>query len=624
MSHPRLPIRLRPACWSLVLAVIACAFARVSAETILTNCSEAALEAALGSGGRIVLACNGTITHGSTKVIAKDTVLETSAGGVTLSGGGTNRLFNINPGVTLTLRGLTLAHGSHQGEIGRDGGELEDGKNGSPAFGGAIFNDGGTLIATQVTFATNTVAGGNGGLGANGQFLGANGRDGGRGGAAKGGAILNRLGTLLLTNCTFVSNNAVGGGGGAAGDGLNATLSGNGGDGGDGGHGQGGAVHTEGNGLLVLVDCTFTDNQAEGGTPGEPGLAGGGITFDGSLGGAGNGEGGALFGNSASVVGIRSTLDHNTVRGADALDGLDGFNSRAGMDGDSGGDGRGGALAIVDGTATFTNCTFFANTATGGAGGAGGDGGNVGFGGDGGDGGRGGRARGASIFHGAASAGTFVHCTFSSSVVTGGSGGAGGAAGASTANRGGSGSTGLAEGANIAVDSRAVELYFTLLADGEGGPNASGPVNDGGFNLSSDHSPAFGHPDSLNETDPLLAALADNGGLTHTLALSPNSPARDFGSDVRLVDTDQRNLHRLNPSDAGAFEYDGVAGLAIVADGDLVTLSWPVSVLPLQLESTGSLLVPDWQPVTGAIRTGSMFIATNAAAGATRFYRLTE
>jgi hypothetical protein len=331
-----------------------------------------------------------------------------------------------------------------------------------------------------------------------------------------------------------------------------------------------------------------------------------------------------LFGSSSSVVGIRSTLDHNSVRGADALDGLDGFSSRAGMDGGSGGAGRGGALATSDGMVTFTNCTFFANAATGGDGGDGGVGGDLGFGGDGGDGGRGGRAQGGSIYQDAASAGTFVHCTFSSSVITSGAGGAGGVAGASTANRGGQGATGMAEGANLAVGSQAVELYFTLLADGEGGSNASGPINDGGFNLSSDDTPALDHPDSLNETDPLLATLADNGGLTHTLALGANSPARDVGSDVRLVDTDQRNLYRPSPADAGAFEYDGVAGLSIVAVGDLVTLSWPVSVPPLQLESTASLLAPEWQPVTGAIQVGSMFVATNAVTGATRFYRLTE
>jgi hypothetical protein len=609
----------------LALAAVCLGVALTSAETVLTGCSEAALDEALLEGGRIVLTCSGTIPRGTTKVIAKDTELEAVGGQVVLSGSGSNRLFTINPGVTLTLRGLSLANGHHQGASGRDGAALEAGESGRPGFGGAVFNDGGTLVAVQVVFTTNTAMGGNGGLGATGQFLGTNGRDGGRGGAATGGAIQNRSGVLLLTNCTFVSNQAIGGNGGDGGDGADRVLTGNGGDGGHGGHGQGGAIHSEGSGEVVMVDCTFSHNLGQGGTGGEPGWAGGATTFDGSPGNAGMGEGGALYGRSGSVFGQRSTFNQNHVQGADGLDGLDGFDSRTGMDGRGGGAGRGGALAFHGAVVAWTNSTFFSNSATGGAGGDGGDGGDSVFGGDGGDGGRGGSARGGAVYHGSASVGTYVHCTFSSDALSAGSGGSGGEAGATTANRGRAGSTGLAEGANIATDSRMVELVFSILADGIGGPNSHGPVLDGGFNLSSDATPAFTRFDSLNEIDPLLSTFAQHGGPTPTIALSPDSPARDRSTDELLVEVDQRGYWRVDGQpDSGAFEFGTTGGLAIVAQGDLIIVSWPVSVPPPQLQSANSLVTPQWQSVNGAVQTGSVFVVTNSATGPARFYRLSE
>ncbi len=602
-----------------LLGALCFGVASASADQVLTSCTAAALDEALAQGGRIVLTCSGTIAIQTTSVIAKDTVLEAEVGQVTLSGGGSNRLFVINPGVTLTLRGLTLARGGHAGVDGSDGEEFENGESGKPGFGAAVFNDGGTLIAVQVTFATNQVTGGDGGAGAVGKFLGADGRNGGRGGAGTGGAVHNRSGLLLFTNCTLVANQATGGRGGPGGDGATLALSGDGGDGGDGGHGQGAAIYSEDYGEVVLVDCTFRDNFAQGGLAGEPGLAGAGNNFDGSLGDAGRGEGGALFGGTGAVVGLRSTFSQNRVRGADALDGLEGFSSRPGMDGGVGGAGRGGALALQNMTAAFTNATFFGNQATGGAGGDGGEGGNTGFGGDGGDGGRGGSARGGSVYHGSASAGTYVHCTFSSAQLTGGSGGAGGAAGTATSDPGGRGSTGVTEGANLATDSRAVELFLTILADGMGGPNSYGPIQDGGFSLSSDGTPAFTHPDSLNDTDPLLSTLAQNGGLTQTMALRPNSPARDRTSAELLVDTDQRGYARIPPPDAGAFEYDVAVDLQIRAQGNQVVLSWPMVTPPPRLQSSGTLLAPDWQLMTGAVPSGSVYVITNAATGSARY-----
>ena len=57
--------------------------------------------------------------------------------------------------------------------------------------------------------------------------------------------------------------------------------------------------------------------------------------------------------------------------------------------------------------------------------------------------------------------------------------------------------------------------------------------------------------------DPLLGALADNGGLTETHALLDGSPAINAGSS--LLDFDQRGIERLSGSrvDIGSFELEG-------------------------------------------------------------------
>jgi hypothetical protein len=595
-----------------------------AADTVLTNCSQATLEAALVNGGRIVLTCTGTIPLHSEILIATNTTLEATGGPVTLTGSGSNRFFTIHPGITLTLRGLTLAFGHDRGAPGDDGDDLEDGDGGRPGFGGAIFNDGGTLIALQVGFATNRATGGPGGNGANGQFLGANGRNGGRGGTASGGAILNRSGTLLLTNCTFVANQTTGGEGGDGGDGADAALNGNGGDGGDGGHGMGGAIRSEDGSDIVMVDCTFSGNEAAGGGGGDAGVAGGGVTFDGSLGAAGRAVGGAVSVGGGTLTGHRSTFNNNRVAGADGFDGLDGLPRRAGMDGSDGGAGRGGALGVENTLVAFTNSTFFANVAAGGDGGDGGIGGGAGFGGDGGDGGDGGSAIGGSVYVGSGNS-AFVHCTFSSGSVAGGTGGAGGAAGAGTANRGDTGSTGRMDGANLGVQGGSVALYFTVLAYGAAGQaNAAGAIADGGYNVSSDQTPGFSHPVSVNGVDPLLGPLANHGGATQTIALDPASPARDRGGAVFLVETDQRGNQRVESPDAGSFEYGSLASLTITVDGNLVVVRWPVTNPPLTLQSTASLLPASWQPVSGAVQNGAVMTVTNTISDVTRFYRLTD
>ena len=98
-------------------------------------------------------------------------------------------------------------------------------------------------------------------------------------------------------------------------------------------------------------------------------------------------------------------------------------------------------------------------------------------------------------------------------------------------------------------------LINTLLANNVPS-NGSPTIADLGHNLSSDNSCSFTNVGSLNNTDPMLGPLADNGGPTWTVALLPGSPAIDAGDDAAAPPTDQRGVPRPfgAASDIGAYE----------------------------------------------------------------------
>jgi hypothetical protein len=150
-----------------------------------------------------------------------------------------------------------------------------------------------------------------------------------------------------------------------------------------------------------------------------------------------NAGGGALYVRPGAVVTASlCTFAANTAIGANGLSGVNGAtnstatggNASAGTQGTSG---LGGAIDNL-GTLTLLNCTLANNTATGGTGGSGGTGGTGAgtftIGGNGGDGAPGGSGLGGAICN--LGDLTLINCTFSANSVTGGNGGAGGAAGA--------------------------------------------------------------------------------------------------------------------------------------------------------------------------------------------------
>ena len=66
----------------------------------------------------------------------------------------------------------------------------------------------------------------------------------------------------------------------------------------------------------------------------------------------------------------------------------------------------------------------------------------------------------------------------------------------------------------------------------------------------------FSETGDLQSIDPVLGALADNGGPTLTHGLLPGSPAINAGDDADCPATDQRGAARPTAAcDIGAYEF---------------------------------------------------------------------
>jgi len=160
-----------------------------SSTTTTVPCDEAALRGALGSSGAVAFGqdCALTLTAPLTITTGVSVSLDGAGYRVTLDGGHATQLFVVQDGATLTLDGLTLAHGSADNVAGVAP---------SAAFGGAINNAG------RLTILRDTLVG-NGAWGQQGVA----GLAAGGGAAGLGGAIYSGGGdsTLTIANSTLVS-----------------------------------------------------------------------------------------------------------------------------------------------------------------------------------------------------------------------------------------------------------------------------------------------------------------------------------------------------------------------------------------------------------------------------------
>ncbi len=160
---------------------------------------------------------------------------------------------------------------------------------------------------------------------------------------------------------------------------------------------------------------------------------------------------------------------------------------------------------------------------------------------------------------------TITNSAFSgNSAVTGGGGvnnNAGTAAITNSTFSGNSASVSNGGGISNNISSTAT-LRNTIVANSASGGNCNGTITNGSNNIDDGTTCGWGSASgSMSSADPLLGALADNGGPTQTFALLAGSPAIDgvtFSPPNSAPSTDQRGVARPQGArfDIGSFEYD--------------------------------------------------------------------
>lgn len=378
--------------------------------------------------------------------------------------------------------------------VGGNGGNFNNGA-GSNARGGSIYFEGGTLNINGSRIDNSAANGGKGGdQDQNGQT------NGGFGGTAQGGGAWVGSGTATINNTTFENTTA------------------NGGDSGTGGNGSEPAGPADGGGLYSLATATVTNS-----------------TFH--LAGATGGRSGDTFGSTC--LGGHTSLE--------------------------GGGARGGAIFADGGSLIINTATFANNFAIGGDGGNGGQtNGGLNCGAH----GKGGFAYGGAIANNNAATVNIKHGTISGNNAQAGNTGV---------NQGGANKPPqlVAEGAGggIRVGPASVTLENTIIAgnsaaNGLGdttgaptpGPNVDGTITSNGHNLLGVVTDAGGFTGTgdLTGANPMLAALADNGGPTQTMKLLPGSQAIDAGVAAGAT-FDQRGMPRTldDPGVVNAATSDG-------------------------------------------------------------------
>ena len=149
----------------------------------------------------------------------------------------------------------------------------------------------------------------------------------------------------------------------------------------------------------------------------------------------------------------------------------------------------------------------------------------------------------------------------------------------------------------------ALTIGSTIIASntsGSGGPDLDGPLTSAGYNIIGDTTGNAGWvgTDQQN-TDPLLAALADNGGATQTHALQAGSPAQGAADPSSTIAIDQRGVTRDGVYDVGAFEG------TLVTSSDLVGSATSEGGLSLNQDGGNDayLLADDGGAILGSLAT---------------------
>ena len=655
-------------CW-LGLAASAVA----GSTNVVTTATDAALRSAIATGGWVSFTCTGTIGLTNSITITNNVILDGTGVNLVISGGGSNRIFLVTGGASLSLTNLVLANGvtnstvfsntaaggavdinggtvtlvgclltnnaainnisiTYAGQPGAPNGGLGGSFESGSALGGALCNNGGTLSLIACTLSNNGVMstysyGGaiyttngtttivNSLLSSNSCYYDDNyATDYGESSYysdhyAEGGAVCQNSGTLNLTNTLLVANLAYG-----------INIPGDFGETLNGIHlASGGAVANMA-GTVNLDTCQFTGNTAHGGD---------GFAFqDPGEYSTGSGNGGAVF-SAGYLAATRSAFAANLAEAGRATAAYPA--------------GQGGAI-FNTGTAVFDSCQISSNTATtaqvyyqenpyr--------------------DSQPGSPAFGGGIFNGGQLA--LTNCTIALNLTLGGLGINGNATNPVAGNAYGGGiyntnllaamnvtiasnscvspgnptneGYGLTVGAQICNTNGTVQLHNTLLAYGGTNANYYGPLTDLGHNLNSDTSAPFTSGTSTNSLNPLLAPLANYGGPTLCLDLTTGSPAIGTGDTNGAPATDQRGYYRYPAGtvDIGAVQFSGGTNLQPVIITQLVSQTVAVGgTVSFSVSATGiAPLTYQWQQngtnLSGA--TGATLSLTNLALSQSGYY----
>jgi hypothetical protein len=470
------------------------------------SCSAAALSSAIDGGGAITFNCGAeavTIAGGPYTVAGAVTI--DGGGLVTLSGENAHRHFVVTVEGSLRLANLTLAGGSAVeggGSIHSEGALILDTvtvrnnqTTGVDSGGGAIVNLGGTLTIFGSNIDDNAAA-------------------------YTGGAILQSDGVTVIEDSVI--------------DGNRAPVF--------------GAIDSTGD--LTIRNTMLRGNQATAGDGGAVGVIAGTARIEESLieGNFAGGGGGGVYispnypGTTVTIQDTRITQNEADATFAGSLGGgiLSGARltlTRVTVDGNRA-YGAGGLFQYGnEGLLTVHDATFHNNTAV-----------NV----------AGGLWLAGTLGH------TLTNVTISENTAGDWAGGLYVADfPASLQNVTLSGNR-APLGANIYTLRTTVTITSTIIANAQGGgenctaQDAAQSAISGGYNLDSDSSCELSTATDLPATDPLLGALADNGGTTLTHLPQPGSPAIDAAGDVCPA-ADQRGFARPGGArcDVGAVEVGG-------------------------------------------------------------------
>ncbi|MGP0066466.1 MAG: choice-of-anchor Q domain-containing protein [Isosphaeraceae bacterium] len=453
-----------------------------------------------------------------------EAIEDTGTKSVTISGGNTMGVLQVNKGVTADLSNLMITGGS--------------------ATSGGGINNAGTLTLSGTTIMGNTASSGGGIANAGTLTLGSSTFNSstvpttiaGNQAVGKGGGVLD-TGTLTLNGASITGNTAASGGGIAVTGTL--TVSGSTQITGNSATGSGGGILSTG--TLAVTGSTISGNTA---------ATGGGIDNAGTLtltdasimtNSASTGSGGGLDNES----GGSTTVSYSTVQGNSAKAGGGGIDNNstlsisistiasntAGVNGGGIGDESGAAL-------TLTNSTVSGNSATGSGGGL--------------------SVAGSASLSDATIAnnkgGTGGGGVYSTGILT--------VVNATIADNNIS-SSGSGGGLDAAKGTAA--LFNTIVASNTSGTstnnNAAGSLAPTSVNnlFGAGGSGGLGayNGNLINVTSPDLGTLANNGGPTLTIALTAGSPAIDAGANTLIGQTvpatDQRGALRGSAGlDAGA------------------------------------------------------------------------